>query len=95
MNAFQAMTGKSNPCLTLRTSSVAGKVTLEVRDNGPGMAADSLGKLFDSFYTTKADGMGIGLAICRSLVEAHGGTIRAENGHSGGACFIVDLPSLS
>lgn len=95
MNAFQAMTGRSNPCLTLRTSSTAGTVTLEVRDNGPGMATDSLSKLFDSFYTTKADGMGIGLAICRSLVEAHGGIIRAENGPSGGACFTVDLPSLS
>jgi signal transduction histidine kinase len=68
-------------------------VVLIVEDNGPGIPPENLEKLFGSFFTTKADGMGIGLAICRTIVEAHGGSISVHNLDRGGAGFTVRLPS--
>jgi signal transduction histidine kinase len=52
-----------------------------------------MGKLFEPFWTTKAEGMGIGLALCRSIVSAHHGTLDVENGPDGGATFCVRLPA--
>jgi signal transduction histidine kinase len=66
--------------------------TVSVQDQGSGFAESDLSKLFDSFFSTKKTGMGLGLSIARSIVEAHGGTIRAERGPSGGAIFHVQLP---
>jgi signal transduction histidine kinase len=66
-------------------------VTIAVRDWGRGIAPEDLPKIFESFFTTKQEGMGLGLSITRSIVEAHGGRIRAEN-RSPGALFLVDLP---
>ena len=62
-----------------------------VRDHGHGVPEDRLGRIFDAFYTTKTDGMGLGLAIARSFVEAHGGQLRAENSVGGGATFRFTL----
>lgn len=63
-----------------------------VRDTGCGIATDRLPRVFEPFYTTRQDGLGMGLAIARSIVEAHGGTLRASNHEQGGATFTVRLP---
>jgi PAS domain S-box-containing protein len=68
------------------------QVCLQVRDHGPGIPPEHLKHLFDPFFTTKEDGMGMGLAICRSVVEAHGGSLAAWNDAEGGAVFEVVLP---
>jgi signal transduction histidine kinase len=67
-------------------------IEITVSDTGSGIPAGQMERLFQSFFTTKPDGMGLGLAIARSIVEAHGGSIRAENRRAGGACFRVCLP---
>jgi signal transduction histidine kinase len=80
--------------ITIRTAVAdqAG-VSCTVEDTGPGIDHDNLVRLFDSFFTTKQHGMGMGLPICRSIIEAHGGHIRAENvSTSGGARFSFVLP---
>jgi len=68
-----------------------GTVVISVRDRGPGIPADRLPKIFDSFFTTKKAGVGLGLAIARSIIEAHHGQIWAENNPDGGATFHVAL----
>ena len=69
-----------------------GEIELHVIDAGAGIPADRLEHLFDSFYTSKAHGMGLGLSISRSVVEAHGGRIHAQNNSGAGATFRVTLP---
>jgi signal transduction histidine kinase len=67
-------------------------VCCSIEDSGPGIDPEHLPRLFDSFFTTKARGMGIGLAICRSIVEAHGGSIQAANDATlGGARFSFSV----
>ena len=67
-------------------------VCCSIEDSGPGIDQRHLPRLFDSFFTTKDTGMGMGLAICQSIVEAHGGSIRASNDSAlGGAHFSFDL----
>jgi signal transduction histidine kinase len=66
------------------------RLEVEVRDCGPGISHPE--KVFEAFYTTKADGMGMGLAICRSIVESHGGRLWAENIAAGGAAVTFNLP---
>ncbi len=65
---------------------------VSVVDNGPGIAQDVIKKLFEPFVTSKQEGMGIGLSVCRSIVEAHNGQLWAENGPAGGAAFHFTLP---
>jgi PAS domain S-box-containing protein len=67
-------------------------IILNVSDSGPGIKTDQVEDVFDSFHTTKARGLGIGLSICRSIAEKHGGTIWAENLPEGGAAFFFKLP---
>jgi len=71
------------------------RVTVEVLDRGNGIAPEHLPQLFDSFFTTKLKGMGLGLSIARTLVTTHGGRIWAENRTAGGAIFRVELPVLT
>ena len=69
-------------------------VRCPVEVSGPGIKPQHVTRLFDSFFTTKDAGMGLGLPICRSIIEAHGGYIRADNGSAyGGARFCFTLPA--
>jgi len=76
--------------LRLCVRRVDDAVRTEVRDNGHGIELPD--RMFEPFFTTKQDGMGIGLAVCRSIVEAHGGQLWAENNRSSGATFAFALP---
>jgi two-component system sensor kinase FixL len=95
LNGMEAMSesSESSRRITIRTA-YDGKDNVEVavEDSGPGIPSERLPLLFDSFFTTKTHGMGLGLSIVRSIVEAHGGRIWAENNSSGGACFRFTLP---
>jgi two-component system sensor kinase FixL len=96
LNAVQAMDGVAPESrrLTVRTFADAdGQACLAVEDSGPGFDADTAAKLFSAFYTTKPAGMGMGLSICRSIVEAAGGRIWATRNAGPGATFHVTLPS--
>jgi signal transduction histidine kinase len=65
-----------------------------VRDSGPGIDPENLERVFEAFYTTKSSGVGVGLAICRSIIEAHGGRLWAGLGMPRGAVFQFTLPSI-
>lgn len=92
-NACQAMDDvtSSEKTVTITTKDVEGAVMLVVDDQGPGIPPDMLSKIFDADFTTKTDGMGIGLSISRTIVEAHGGHLWAENTPEG-ARFCFTLP---
>src|SRR6266852_1358208 len=95
INAVEAMSSVSEESrkLVIETNKdVSGGVLVTVRDSGPGPSLESLDRLFDAFYTTKPSGMGMGLSICRSIVEAHGGRIWASPDVGPGATFQFTLP---
>ncbi len=79
--------------ITVRAVPRDGTVELVVSDSGPGLPATALEGIFEPFFTTKTKGLGMGLAICRSIAEAHSGRIVAENGPQGGAVFRLTLPA--
>lgn len=97
LNAAQAMASNrgDDRRAVLTTRVIGPNVVVSVRDNGTGIAPDRIDHLFEPFYTTKAKGMGMGLAVCRSIVEDHGGRIRAENNPDRGAVFTIELPAVS
>ena len=92
MNAIEALEGQQVPPLVTLQAAVtdSDRMLIQVIDNGPGV--DDPERIFDAFMTTKEKGMGIGLAVSRSIVEAHGGRLWAENHRAGGAIFNVALP---
>jgi signal transduction histidine kinase len=94
-NATEALAGSQiSPHIIVRaTTTDQNQMLIQVIDNGPGVTDQE--RIFDAFVTTKKNGMGIGLAISRSIVEAHGGRLWAENNPSGGATFSVALPLSS
>jgi signal transduction histidine kinase len=98
VNAVEAMSSVSQGSRELLIGTgkdPSGGVRVTVRDSGPGLSPESFDRLFDAFYTTKPSGMGMGLSICRSIVEAHGGQIEALRGVGPGATFQFTLPLAS
>jgi PAS domain S-box-containing protein len=94
MNAVEAMNDASKGARDLLISTAEDNgVLVAVRDSGPGLNPESLERLFDPFHTTKPGGMGIGLSICRSIVEAHGGRIWATANVPQGASFHFSIPA--
>ena len=92
-NAIEAMSGGPRRFLAVAARPSANEmVEVSVADSGPGLATEVREKLFQPFVTTKENGMGVGLSICRSIVEGHGGRIWAENNPGGGTVFRLTLP---
>jgi signal transduction histidine kinase len=95
-NAIQSMSGVEDGKRELHISTAcieAEGVCIAVRDTGPGLRPESLPRVFEPFYTTKPDGMGMGLSICRSIVEAHGGRLWATSCEPRGALFQFTVPA--
>ena len=95
INAADAMRTlpETGRVMTISSALETGMIRLCVADSGPGVPAAAMDKLFEPFWTTKAEGMGIGLAVCRSIVAAHHGTLDVENAPEGGAVFCARLPA--
>jgi C4-dicarboxylate-specific signal transduction histidine kinase len=96
INAVEAMSGVTEGARDLLIST--GKadsdgVLVSIRDSGPGLAPAALERLFDAFYSTKPSGLGLGLSICRSIIEAHGGRLWATGLHPHGALFQFTIPT--
>lgn len=91
-NAMQAVHDKENPQVKIEISSNSKNAILSVEDNGDGIHPDSLKSLFELYQTTRNDGIGIGLWLCKTIVEQHSGMIFAVNSPAAGAKFIVELP---
>ena len=95
INSIEAMSASDTSArrLLIRSAtSGAIAVSVEVQDSGPGLPETSIEQIFQAFYTTKSTGLGMGLSICRSIVEAHGGQLRAAAGDPAGAVFAFTLP---
>ena len=86
-NAIEAMSGGLAQRLRIASERRNGEVCVTVEDSGPGLAASVAERLFDPFVSTKLEGMGMGLSICRTIIAGHGGRIWAEAGEAGGAAF--------
>ena len=96
MNAAEAMSRNFSEerRIILRTETTDNCIRVSVRDFGPGIDKENLERLFQPFFTTKGSGLGMGLAISKSIIEAHGGRIWGENHPDGGAIFTFELPMM-
>ena len=98
LNAFEAMSELSEGPreLLITTNSIrSGDVLVTLSNSGPGLAPAALEHLFKAFHTTKANGLGLGLSICRSIVKSHGGRLWASDNSPAGAVFQFSLPAHS
>lgn len=95
LNALHAMgeIALSLRFIEVETRSAGDSVVVSIRDGGPGIPPEMLGTIFDQFFSTKESGLGMGLSICRRIVENHGGSIAATNHLNGGALFTVTFPA--
>jgi two-component system sensor kinase FixL len=91
-NAFEAMEEQAVRKLSVSSHRLRNRIEIRIADTGPGLSETARLRLFEPFATTKDKGTGLGLSICRTIVEAHGGRIRAEPATSGGAAFVISLP---
>jgi signal transduction histidine kinase len=95
VNAMQAMNGappEQRELLIRLYQESNGELVVAIRDSGTGVRTEDAERLFEPFFTTKAAGMGMGLAICRSIIESHGGRAWATNNTDHGATFHFTLP---
>jgi two-component system sensor kinase FixL len=92
-NALEAVKGQPNPEVTITTRRAAKGVAIQVEDNGPGIQADAVPDLFKTFASSKAGGLGLGLAISKTIAQSHGGTLEVDpGGKERGAQFTLTLP---
>jgi two-component system sensor kinase FixL len=93
MNAIEAMSEQPNErILKIMLAQDEGKAQISISDCGTGIPENYLERIFDGFYTTKSQGLGMGLEVCRSIVKSHRGAIWAENNPGEGATFHLTLP---
>jgi signal transduction histidine kinase len=92
MEAIDKFPGGQRCILVVTRPGASAGIEVAISDTGPGLDADIAGKIFTTFVTTKAEGMGIGLSICRSIIEAHGSELVCGPRPGGGAIFSFDLP---
>ena len=96
-NGMEAAHASADRTITVRVRNLrneqANVLRFEVEDHGPGISDEEKERLFDAFYTTKTEGMGMGLNICRSIVELHGGRLSVEDTPGGGATFVFTVPT--
>lgn len=90
INAMQAVEKKGRIEVSVRRAE--GAILVQVRDDGPGIPPEKLGSIFDPYFTTKAEGSGLGLWIAQQIATAHGGSLQAQNGPNRGAVFAMLLP---
>jgi two-component system sensor kinase FixL len=90
-NAIEALSETETPQVWIHTRHVDGETAIQVRDNGPGLSEELIHSPFDAFQTTKANGMGLGLSICQTIIEAHGSTIEVSSQPGAGAAFTFTL----
>jgi signal transduction histidine kinase len=96
INAIEAMSGLGEmprELLLSTAKATSDSVVVAVQDSGPGLVPESIDRIFDAFYTTKPGGMGMGLSICRSIIEAHGGRLWAATGVPQGTILNFTLPA--
>jgi PAS domain S-box-containing protein len=91
-NAIQAMAGRSDAWLRVELASAGEQLALRVSDSGPGIPPDVLPRIFDPFFSTKAEGSGLGLSVSYAIARAHGGDLRVESPPGCGATFTLLLP---
>lgn len=92
-NAFEALKDSPNPEVRISAREEKGSLLVNVEDNGPGIPADAVPNLFKAFSTSKRSGLGLGLAISRTIAQNHGGDLTVDpGGHGRGACFELQLP---
>ena len=93
-NAIEAMQTNKNDHRVLQVSSESGgdKIIMAVEDSGPGIDPNQAENIFDAFVTTKSHGMGLGLALCRMIIERHSGQLTASPAHPRGSIFRIGLP---
>ena len=91
-NAAEAMDGSARRELSIATARVEDMVEISVADTGPGLPEVVRARLFEPFVTTKPNGMGVGLSVCRAIIEAHGGQLRAGDAEGGGTIFSLTIP---
>jgi PAS domain S-box-containing protein len=96
LNAMDALdaTPPERRLVTVRARPVGATVEVTVSDTGPGISADTLLRVFEPFFSSKPTGLGMGLAISRDIIEAHGGRLSADNNEAGGATFTLTLPAV-
>ena len=94
-NAIEAMEDSSKRELLISTGVEGDRISLNIADSGAGLPELVRSRLFEPFVTTKQNGMGVGLSICRTIIEAHGGELTARDNPKGGTTFTMTLPRVT